>query len=268
MGIIRTGIPVINVEEQNIWSDGRIDWQLTTKMPLRNEHGEVIGIFGISRDITELKQAEQELECYRDRLEELVTERTAELTRMVEEAERLNARLHEENLERQRVENVLRVSEEQYRLLAENVKDGIVIVQDKQLVFANKAFTMMTGYDVEQFDMNDLLHLFHERAVQTAKIRLTSDIREALFPEWQAELITKGSQTIWVEIEQTAIVWNDHPALLLTIRDITERKRREQRLEEERARLQEENLNLKSTIKDRYRFGALVGKSLAMQRRV
>jgi transcriptional regulator with PAS, ATPase and Fis domain len=52
----------------------------------------------------------------------------------------------------------------------------------------------------------------------------------------------------------------------LTIRDITERKRREQRLEEERARLEEENLNLKSTIKDRYRFGSLVGKSRVMQR--
>lgn len=264
--IIRTGIPVINVEEQNIWPDDRIDWQLTTKMPLRNEHGEIIGVFGISRDITELKQAEQELERYRDRLEELVEERTAELTRMVEEAERLNARLHDENLERQRVEAVLRVSEEQYRLLAENVKDGIIIVQNTQVIFANNAFTRMTGYSVEQLDLTDPLRLFHERAIQTAKTRLSSGVREQQPPEWQAELLVKGGQTIWVEIEQTGIVWNDHPALLLTMRDITERKRQEQRLEEERVRLQEENLNLKSTIKDRFRFGALVGKSLAMQR--
>ncbi len=126
--MIRTGIPMINVEEQNVWPDGRVDWQLTTKMPLRNEHGEIIGIFGISRDITELKQAEQELERYRERLEELVAERTAELTRMFKEAKWLNARLHDEIIERRRVEDVLRVSEEQYRMLAENVKDGIVIV--------------------------------------------------------------------------------------------------------------------------------------------
>ncbi|GAK60693.1 PAS modulated sigma54 specific transcriptional regulator, Fis family [Candidatus Vecturithrix granuli] len=264
--IIRTGTPVINVEEQNVWSDGRIDWQLTTKMPLRNEHGEIIGIFGISRDITELKQAEQELERYRDRLEDLVAERTAELTRMIEESKRLNARLHEENIERRRVENVLRVSEEQYRMLAENVKDGIVIVQKDQLVFANKAFAVMTGYRVEQSEMPDPLRLFHDRAIPSIRAGLHAEDQDNSVSEWQVEVIVKDGHTIWTEIEQTEIVWNDQPALLLTIRDITERKRQEQRLEEERVRLKEENLHLKSTIKDRYRFGALVGKSLAMQR--
>jgi PAS domain S-box-containing protein len=264
--IIRTGIPVINVEEENIWPDGRVDWQLTTKMPLRNEHGEIIGIFGISRDITDHKQAEQELERYRERLEELVAERTAELTRIIEESKRLNARLHDEILERTRVENVLRVSEEQYRMLAENVKDGIVIVQENKLVFANKAVAVMTGYPLEQLVMSDPVNLFHDRAIQTAKTRLTPDDQETLLPEWQAELIIKDGHTIWTEIKQTAIMWNGQSALLLTIRDITERKRQEQHLEEERARLKEENLNLKSTIKDRYRFGLLVGKSLAMQR--
>lgn len=265
--IIRTGTPVINVEEQNVWPDGRVDWQLTTKMPLRNEHGEIIGIFGISRDITELKQAEQELECYRDRLEDLVAERTAELTRMIEESKRLNARLHEENIERQRVENVLRVSEEQYRMLAENVTDGIAIVQKHQLIFANKAFTVMTGYTMEQSEMTDPLHLVRDRAIPAAKPELTSNDQETPGSErQQVELIAKDGHTLWTEIEQTEIVWNDQPALLLTIRDITEQKRQEHRLEEERVRLKEENLNLKSTIKDRYRFGALVGKSLAMQR--
>lgn len=83
---------------------------------------------------------------------------------------------------------------------------------------------------------------------------------------WQVEMMTNTGQILWVEIEQTVIVWNSHPALLLTIRDMTERKRREQRLEEERARLEQENLSLKSTIKERYRFGPLVGKSLPMQR--
>lgn len=56
-------------------------------------------------------------------------------------------------------------------------------------------------------------------------------------------------------------MWNNQPALLLTIQNITERKLREQRLEEERIRLQQENLTLKSTIKERYRFGELVRKA-------
>ena len=59
--ILRSGIPLIGVEEQVIWPDGKQEWSLTTKMPLRNEHGEIIGIFGISRDISNLKETEEVL---------------------------------------------------------------------------------------------------------------------------------------------------------------------------------------------------------------
>jgi PAS domain S-box-containing protein len=55
--IIRTGQPLLMLEEPD--AQGR--WALTTKMPLRDEQGKIIGTFGISRDITELKQAQQEL---------------------------------------------------------------------------------------------------------------------------------------------------------------------------------------------------------------
>ncbi len=54
--IIQTGQPVLAREEP----DGENHWALTTKMPLRDEHGDIIGTFGISRDITDLKRAEAE----------------------------------------------------------------------------------------------------------------------------------------------------------------------------------------------------------------
>ena len=57
--IIRTGTPLIGVEEKREWDDGKEEWSLVTKMPLRDEHGEIIGTFGISRDITKLKQTEE-----------------------------------------------------------------------------------------------------------------------------------------------------------------------------------------------------------------
>ncbi|MGZ4461316.1 MAG: EAL domain-containing protein [Gaiellaceae bacterium] len=56
--IIRTGKPIIDFEEADTWKDGRTAWVSTTKMPLRDQHGEVIGTFGISRDITKRKLAE------------------------------------------------------------------------------------------------------------------------------------------------------------------------------------------------------------------
>jgi PAS domain S-box-containing protein len=62
--IIRTGKPMIGKVEKEIVKDGAGEFfVLTTKMPLRNRDGEIIGTFGISKDITGLKQAEARLEA-------------------------------------------------------------------------------------------------------------------------------------------------------------------------------------------------------------
>ncbi|MEO6996444.1 MAG: PAS domain-containing protein [Lacunisphaera sp.] len=60
--IIKTGKPLIGKLEKETWADGRVRWVLTNKLPLRNERGETIGTFGISKDITESKQMEAALE--------------------------------------------------------------------------------------------------------------------------------------------------------------------------------------------------------------
>ncbi|MBN1994114.1 MAG: PAS domain-containing protein [Anaerolineae bacterium] len=57
--IIKTGQPVVDLEEKETWPDGHETWVLTTKMPLHNQDGHIIGTFGISRDITERKLSEQ-----------------------------------------------------------------------------------------------------------------------------------------------------------------------------------------------------------------
>ncbi len=60
--IIKTGKPIINIEEKETWPDGHITWVSTTKMPLKDKQDNIIGTFGISRDITERKRAQQALE--------------------------------------------------------------------------------------------------------------------------------------------------------------------------------------------------------------
>lgn len=59
--ILETGSPLVNKEARSTEPDGSIKWSLVTKMPLRDEHGAIIGTFGIARDITELKKAQQAL---------------------------------------------------------------------------------------------------------------------------------------------------------------------------------------------------------------
>lgn len=59
--IIQTGIPIINKEEKEDWADGRTTWVSTTKMPLYNNQGEIIGTFGVSRDITDKVITEEQI---------------------------------------------------------------------------------------------------------------------------------------------------------------------------------------------------------------
>ena len=68
--IIRTGEPMIGKLEKETWPDGRITWVQTSKLPLRNEQGEIIGTFGISKDVTASKQMEQALEKSRRELQD------------------------------------------------------------------------------------------------------------------------------------------------------------------------------------------------------
>ena len=77
--ITQTGQAVIGLEELEIWPDRPPTWASTTKMPMRDETGKIIGTFGISRDITERKKHEEEIKRLNADLEKKVEARTKEL---------------------------------------------------------------------------------------------------------------------------------------------------------------------------------------------
>ncbi|MCR4414808.1 MAG: PAS domain-containing protein, partial [Thermoguttaceae bacterium] len=59
--VIQTGCPLVNRREQTVNPAGETRWLLTSKIPLRNDQGEIVGVVGISRDITAIQQAEDAL---------------------------------------------------------------------------------------------------------------------------------------------------------------------------------------------------------------
>lgn len=78
--IIRTGKPIVGLEEKETWPNRPDTWVSTTKMPFIDRKGKIVGTFGISRDITEVKKYRDALQKAKDELEERVNERTAELS--------------------------------------------------------------------------------------------------------------------------------------------------------------------------------------------
>ena len=60
--VIATGERVIGLVESRDLGDGRFNWTSTTKVPLRNPDGKIVGLVGITREINELIEARQALE--------------------------------------------------------------------------------------------------------------------------------------------------------------------------------------------------------------
>jgi PAS domain S-box-containing protein len=89
--IIKSGNPVINIEEPVINAKGENKWLSSTKVPFRNAKGKIIGITGIGRDITDRKKTEEELILAKKQLEEInallekkIQERTTEIAKSEE----------------------------------------------------------------------------------------------------------------------------------------------------------------------------------------
>ena len=86
--ILRTGQPLVNMEEKETWPDGHETWVSTSKLPLRDPNGNIIGTFGLSRDITEKKRAEEKLAALARELREKneALEQDLEMARELQQA--------------------------------------------------------------------------------------------------------------------------------------------------------------------------------------
>lgn len=169
--------------------------------------------------------------------------------------------------ERRRSEDALRESEALYRIFAERMTEGLVLCQDSRIVFVNNTFVSMFEYsgpdDLLGRDVMSLVskgfEIYFREMVEAIEKGVT---RERFF---QARSVTKSDREIWVEGRGNLIQWKGLPTVLFTARDITEAKQREISMREEAEHLRRENVSLRSSMRDRYRFGNILGKSPAMQ---
>lgn len=188
------------------------------------------------RDVTVQQQALVELQQYREHLEVLVAERTADLTT-------LNSQLHQEIAERQQAEIALRDSEERFRLLLENVQDYSIYLLDPQGRVAtwNAGAERMKGYSANEIIGEHFAYCFLPELIESG---LPAQILQTALETGQytgeiAQIRKDGSQ-FWCHSVVTALrtASGELQGFSKISRDITERKQTESLLQRQNKLLQ------------------------------
>lgn len=235
--VITTGQPLIHREEPFLDKNGDLKWLSTTKVPLRDSQDQIIGLVGISRDVTAYKQADDLLRQAHDDLEMRILERTAELVEA-------NKVLQAEIIERKQMEEALRQSEHRYKQLLDSVTDYIytVRIENGHVIKTTHGpnCVAVTGYASQEYEADP--HLWYRMVYEEDRDKVRDQALQLLNSESAAplehRLIHKDGSIRWVR--NTPVPRKDQNQNIVSydglVADITARKL----AEEERERLFEE----------------------------
>jgi diguanylate cyclase (GGDEF)-like protein/PAS domain S-box-containing protein len=244
--IIASGQPKEGIEEKETWPDGHETWVSTTKVPMRDRVGRIIGTFGISRDITEHKRGEEARIA------------AAALREANVELEKFNAVLQAEITERRRAEQALAHERDLFRTMMDNTTDRIYF-KDKQSRFllVNRAQAKMFGLNdpaeaVGKSDF-DFFTENHARSAYNDEQKIIST-GEPLVGLEEKETWPDGHET-WVSTTKLPLR-NSEGRIIGTFgnsRDITERKAIESSILQANEKLETTNTALQAEIAERRR---------------
>ena len=134
--------------------------------------------------------------------------------------------------QRKKAETELKASEKKYSTLVEKGNDGIVIVQDDVLVFANLKFGQITGYTKEEAigkSFADFMSVEYSHVI-SKKFRKSLEKNRNVQRKYEVELLSKDGKHIPAEVNSSIIEHEGRPAYMAIIRDITQQKEKEKEL--------------------------------------
>lgn len=135
--------------------------------------------------------------------------------------------------DRKNLQNILEESEQKYSRVVEQSVDGIFIIQDHCVVFANNAMSKISGYKKEELMGLDMIRLVPEDRRDFIRQRYEDRLSGKKIPEvYEMTLLRKDGEIVDVELSGAVINFRRGIADLVTVRDITERKKARKALQE------------------------------------
>lgn len=163
-------------------------------------------------------------------------------------------------------EEALKESEERYRVVTEQVTDGVALVQETRFCYVNPASCRMFNvssvkdlinspvYSPAAGDAEDIMQMYRgyiEKGIEDKVDHVHG--------------FSRSGKTMWIQVCHSPITYKSHPALLSTFKDVTKIKEQQVAAQSMADQLHDENRVLRSSLKERYRFGNILGRSPIMQ---
>ena len=155
---------------------------------------------------------------------------------------------------------------EDYRELVENIGDGFLLNQNNKIVLANKVLAQLWGYDDPREllgrNISDFIADSHrEQFLRAHQEKLEGQLSNHTWPH-----VTRNGRRVWLEGHPKFILWKGAPAIITTLVNVTEARKRERSMQKEAEELRQENSRLRSSlVNNSWQFQEIVGKSLPMR---
>ncbi|TAL26463.1 MAG: PAS domain S-box protein [Nitrospirae bacterium] len=128
--------------------------------------------------------------------------------------------------DRKKAEDTLKKSEEKYRMLIENIQDGVFIIQDAKIKFSNEAFAKMLGYTSEELVGMDIRKLIAPEDLDMVMGRYQKRLAGKDVPrEYEFQMLHKsGGRRVIVNMLVGLVDYQGKTASMGTVKDVTEHK--------------------------------------------
>lgn len=202
--------------------------------------GESEALSVVVSELTELRAREEELQAYRELLEQMVATRTAELEATNEELRATNQNLQAEIEERLRAEELLRESEARFGIAFRHTAVGLAIVDlERRVLRANVAFERIVGLPLAALSSRPYSDLIHPDHRDTESDLYNGLIRGAIdsYNE-EMRLISADGEPVWCSITTSLVrgVWGQPLFTVVAVEDISKRRQIEEELRDSEER--------------------------------